>query len=78
MMGSVFAFLDQHEIHLGEWVVCNQSMEMQKDNGMGAILDERTFSFFVIQDGCHTIAFWISRDCRLKITYEERDRFFVL
>ena len=34
---------------------------MQKDNGMAAMLDDKT-KRSVIQHGCHTIVFWISRD----------------
>ena len=35
-------------------MVCNQSLEIQKDNGMSAMLDDK--------HGCHTTVFWISRD----------------
>ena len=40
---------------------CNQSLEIQNDNGMKAMLDDKTKGS-VIQHGCHTIVFWISRD----------------
>ena len=43
------------------FLVCNQSLEIQKDNGMAAMLDDKT-KRSVIQHGCHTIVFWISRD----------------
>ena len=36
-------------------------LEIQKDNGMAAMLDDKTKGS-VIQRGCHTIVFWISRD----------------
>ena len=55
-------FLWQLEIAQStEKVVCNQSLEIQKDNGMAAMLDDKT-KRSVIQHGCHTIVFWISRD----------------
>ena len=44
-----------------QFLVCNQSLEIQKDNGMAAMLDDKT-KRSVIQHGCHTIVFWISRD----------------
>ena len=43
------------------FLVCNKSLEIQKDNGMAAMLDDKT-KRSVIQHGCHTIVFWISRD----------------
>ena len=44
------------------FLVCNQSgLEIQKDNGMAAMLDDKT-KRSVIQHGCHTIVFWISGD----------------
>ena len=43
------------------FLVCNQSLEIQNDNGMAAMLDDKT-KRSVIQHGCHTIVFWISRD----------------
>ena len=39
----------------------------QKDNGVAAMLDDRTFCS-VIQHGRHTVVFWISRDW-LQTTY---------
>ena len=44
-----------------QFLVCNQSLEIQRDNGMAAMLDDKT-KRSVIQHGCHTIIFWISRD----------------
>ena len=41
-------------------VVCNQYLEIQKDNGMAAMLDDKT-KRSVIQHGCHTTVFWMSR-----------------
>ena len=38
-----------------------QSLEIQKDNGMVAMLDDKP-KRSVIQHGFHTIVFWISRD----------------
>ena len=44
-----------------QFLVCNQSLKIQKDNGMAAMLDDKT-KRSVIQHGCHTIVFLISRD----------------
>ena len=35
-----------------QFLVCNQSLEIQKDNGMAAMLDDKT-KRSVIQHGCH-------------------------
>ena len=52
-------------------MVCNQSLEMHEDQGMAAMLDDK-IKGSVIQHGCHTIVFWISRDW-LQTTYSHRE-----
>ena len=53
-------------------MVCNLSLEIREDNGMAAMLDDKTKSS-VIQHGCHTIVVWISRDW-LQTSYKWKDR----
>ena len=62
------AQIDSFPISL--YVVYNQSLEIQKDNNMVVMLDDKTKGS-VIQHGCHTITFWISRDW-LQTTYSDQ------
>ena len=58
---SRFMFTSKYWLTKELFLVCNQSLEIQKDNNMAAMLDDKT-KRSVIQHGCHIIVFWIPRD----------------